>query len=104
MAIEIYGDSTDGYLERNLSRQGTLGQSTMKLLESFMSVEGDDYDTAKQKVQELSNEISTGTPSAKMDFILGSIQPLIDQVNASVLVHMTAAKKTLVIDILNKAV
>ena len=102
----MFNESTSDYLTRIQNRTGTLGESTMVLLQKLMD-DGDDYATAKGKVQSLSDEISAGTPSAKMDFTFGSIQPLKDQVNASALSFMTAnngANKTIVIDILDQAV
>ena len=49
-------------------------------------------------------ELTTNSPGVKYDFTLGDTQPLIDAVNASVLVDMTAAKKLVVTNILSLAV
>ena len=102
----IYTEATTDYLTRVQNRTGTLGESTMVLLQQFVDGE-DDYDTAKGKVQQLSDEITVATPGAKMDFILGRTGPLITQVQASVLSFMTDnnnANIDLVVNILNQVV
>jgi len=93
-------DATVDYLIRTDNRTATLGKSTMELLKSFME-DGDDYATAKAKVQALSQEITTNQPGAKIDYILGDTSLLIATVQASVLVYMVQAKKDIVINILN---
>lgn len=97
------GEEAPRYLDRISSRTATLAKSTMDLLYSFID-DGDDYITAKDKVTQLSNEISTNNPSAKFDFTLGDVQPLKDQVQASTLPHMTQPKKDIVLNVLNLAV
>jgi len=96
----LQDEETLDYLTRTDNRTATLGASTMALLKSFIE-DGDDYTTAKGKVKELSQEISANSPASKMDYILGDAAELVATVQASVLVHMSQAKKDIVINILN---
>lgn len=96
---QINDISTEDYITRVNNRIGTFGKSTMGLLVSFMT-DGDDYDTAKQKVTDLSDEIAAIGTSAVAMYWAGNTQPLIDAVNASLLLHMTDEKKLIVTDIL----
>jgi len=98
----IQDESTSDFLIRTNNRTATLGNSTMVLLQSFIT-DGDDYFTAKSKVQQLSQEITSNQPGAKTDFILGDTLSLINTVQASILTFMTQAKKDVVINILNQA-
>jgi hypothetical protein len=90
-----------GYFQRSRAREVTMMDATMALLNSFVT-DGDTEEVAKDKIEQLSNEVSANSPAAKYDFVLGNVQPLKDAVNASVLAFMTAAKKTIVLDILNQ--
>lgn len=92
-----------GLKARSELREIKLMESTMALVVSFMT-DGDDETTAKDKVKSLSDELTTNSPGAKYDFVLGNTQPLKDAVQASVLVYMTQAKKDIVLNILNQAV
>jgi len=97
---EIFSEMVQDFGIRSLNnRFGTLGLSTMTLLQSFID-EGDDYATAKLKTQELSKEITSISGGAKMDYILGDCALLIATVQASTLPQMTQAKKDLVNNIL----
>jgi len=97
---EMFEDNVEEYKIRSLNnRFGTFSKATMGLMQHYMD-NGDDYDTANQKVTDLANEISDNKPSAKFDYIIGVTQPLIDQINASSLIHMTQTEKDLVTNIL----
>ena len=93
-------DATVDFGIRTKNRTATLGCSTMELLKSFMD-DGDDYTTAKGKVKAFSQEITAAQPGAKVDYMLGDTTLLINTVQASILPHMSQAKKDIVINILN---
>lgn len=80
-------------------REITLLKSIANLVAHFIGL-GDTKDDAEAKVKALSAEIRTANGGLKFDYVLGDTQPLIDQVNASALVHMDAAAKLIVADIL----
>jgi len=101
--IETTDTPEGGLKQRSSSRELTLMKSTMALITSFVT-DGDTLDEAKLKAKALSVELTTNSPGVKYDFTLGDTQPLIDAVNASVLVDMTAAKKLVVTNILSLAV
>lgn len=97
---EIFPEDIEDYKVRSLgNRFGTFSKATMDLMKHYMG-KGDDYNLAKNKVAELAKEISDNKPSAKFDYVIGVTQPLIDQVNASALPHMTQEEKDLVTNIL----
>lgn len=88
-----------GFKSKSIVREEVLMTSTYVLIRSFIT-DGDTLDQAKVKVKAFSQDITTRTPGVKYDYVLGDVQPLIDSVNASVLIDMTAAKKLIVTNIL----
>ena len=99
-SIILQDEATVDYLTRTDNRTATLGQSTMELLKAFMT-DGDDYETAKAKVQALSQEITASEPGAKLDYILGDSALLIATVDASLIIDQD--KQDIVIAILNQS-
>jgi hypothetical protein len=96
-----------GLKSRSDSRELTLMTSTMSLVASYVT-DGDTKDDAKVKVKAVSDEITSLSPGAKYDFVLGNTQPLKDAVQAlatnATLAHFTQAKADVVLNILNTAV
>ena len=86
---------TSNYTERNLKRQRTLEEATMRFVAYFMIL-GDDQATAETKVA----EVSTESAVYLYPFVLGNTQPLIDSLNASTLPQMDADAKAAITDYL----
>ena len=97
---ELQDGGTEDYLVRYHNRLATIGRATMALVTHFITG-GDDLDTSRGKVKQLSQEISGAKPGAKTDYMLGDTQDLIDRVNASALSFMDTTAKSVVTDILD---
>ncbi len=100
-ARQIFDDNTTDYVHRINNRMGTFGRSTVALLQSFVD-DGDTETVAKQKVTDLNDEIAALGTDVIVSYWTGNTQPLVDAVNASILAHMTAPKKLIVTDILDR--
>lgn len=85
------------YSSRNEARRAKLENATVYFIQYFIDM-GDDLSTARNKVSELSTEIS----QYLYIYILGNTQPLIDAINNSNLPFMDqSAKEKLINDLSN---
>lgn len=80
------------YSARNVGRQAKLEDATMYFMQYFLDL-GDDLDTARQKVSEVSTEVAAWL----FPYVLGNTQPLIDALNNSTLPYMDADAKANII-------
>lgn len=78
------------YSNKNRGREGTLNKGT-KVLENYL-IESEGFTPVNAKIQVtlLSREITAANGGAKLDYILGDKQPLIDLINASTLISADA--------------
>jgi hypothetical protein len=96
-----------GLKQRSDSRELTLMTSTMILVGAYVTG-GDTEEGAKTKVKAVSDELTSLSPGAKYDFVLGNVQPLKDAVQTlatnATLAYFTQTEADLVLNILNQAV
>jgi len=108
---DLQDELTSDYMIRVYNRTAMLGKSTMELLKHLITLETDpdpnvNYEAAKAKVKQLSQEITASKPAAKFDYTLGDTDDLInyiDSIDETTHPFMSAAAKTIVTDILNQA-
>jgi len=90
-----------GFGTRNDKRMVTWEKATEALVQHYVLL-GDSQEVAEGKVKELGTELFDNHLSATMKYWFGvGKQPLIDAVNASVLVHMDGPAKLIATNILN---
>lgn len=71
------GQLTPSYKTRNEQRENTLDEATMNLVEYYVGL-GDDLDTAKEKVGQISDEVAPWMFS----YVKGRTSKLIAELNA----------------------
>lgn len=95
-AEELFSEESSGLFRRDMSRWMRYAHARAELVQYFRDL-GDTKTQAKNKVRQLSREISDLNKEIKLDYITGDKQPLKDAINASTLTHMTIAAKTTIV-------